>query len=58
MEIEKQLDGSDHPMWTIHGAELNPNIKLPIKDTDELIELYNMVMCELGEAGILNVGSH
>jgi len=58
MEIEKHFEGSDHPMWTIHGAKLNPNYKLPIKDTEELIELYNLILHELGEAGILNVESH
>ncbi len=60
MEIEKHFVDSPQSkhQWTIHGAELDPNAKLPIKGTEELIELYNLIIHELGEEGILNVGSH
>lgn len=60
MEIEKHNMGrppSEH-MWTIHGAELNPNIKLLIKGTEELIELYNLIIHELEEEGIIRIRSN
>ncbi|MDD5454032.1 MAG: hypothetical protein PHW62_00830 [Candidatus Ratteibacteria bacterium] len=56
MRIKKHFVG-DH-MWTIQDAELDPNAKLPIKDVYELIELYNKIMKELADEGILNIGSH
>jgi len=56
MEIEKHFVAES--MWTIHGVELNPNIKLPIKNVEELIELHNLIIKELADEGVLNIRSN
>lgn len=44
-------------VYSLYGSKLTPTNKQTM-DLDELIETYNLIMKALGEAGILNVGSH